>query len=348
MKILILITCFLFFTSPLYAIEDRELLMEEARHLSWNKEYESAIVIYQKLLEKNPDDIEAAMGHAKVRAWSGDYEKAVKLYKEILKKDPNNKGALLELGRTLLWQGKYKESLKTLDQLLAIDPDNKEILELKKKVRKAREVDKHFKVRAGFHYQDISFTSNAPGANFIFIYDEPRKWGVRGGFDYVNKFGDSAPGYMVGGTYWPTEGTTLSLDIEFAPKQDVVPLQAYTFEVSQKVFKVLVPSLSYRFADYEAARAHIVMPGLTWYFYQFDWMARYILSISLFGGQSHINNSMMTRLTWSPLDLFRIFAGYARASESFESGNPINPFGAFSANHVFGVIGIVLLLVGIE
>ena len=44
----------------------------------------------------------------------------------------------------------------------------------------------------------------------------------------------------------------------------------------------------------------------------------------------------MTRLNWNVFDPLTLFAGYARANESFESGNPVDPYGAFSADHFFG------------
>jgi hypothetical protein len=78
------------------------------------------------------------------------------------------------------------------------------------------------------------------------------------------------------------------------------------------------------------------MPGLTWYFYpRFDWMVRYFLSSSQFKGENFIDHSAMTRLNWNAFDPVTLFMGYARANESFESGNLADPFGAFSAYHVF-------------
>ncbi|MCK4790254.1 MAG: YaiO family outer membrane beta-barrel protein, partial [Desulfobacteraceae bacterium] len=249
---------------------------------------------------------------------------------------PANRDALLGLGRVLFWQQEYKQSLKIFDQLLVIYPGDQEALEVRSNVLRAKEAKKQFKIRVAYQYQDLSFTSNAYGSNFLISFDEPRKWGVRAGFDYVNKFGDSAPGYRVGGNYWVTENTALSLDVELAPGHVVVPRQAYTLEVSQVIFKTFVPSLSYRFAHYATADAHIVMPGFTWYFYpRFDWMVRYFYSVSQFGGQNHVNHSGMTRLNWNVFDPMTLFLGYARANESFDSGNPVDPYGAFSADHVF-------------
>lgn len=49
------VCCFLFlqFLAPsLYAVDEREILMEEAKDLSWNKDCESAKAVYKKILEK--------------------------------------------------------------------------------------------------------------------------------------------------------------------------------------------------------------------------------------------------------------------------------------------------------
>ena len=311
--------------------------LNKARQLSRDGDYEAAKEIYERVLNKNPKDIEAAIGLATVTAWTGDHDKARQLYEGVLKQEPANRDALLGLGRVLSWQQEYSQSLKTLEQLLVLYPDDREALVVRDNVLRAKEAKKQFKVRIGYDYQDLSFTSNAYGSNFSIGYDEPRKWGVRAGFDYVNKFGESTPGYRLGGSYWVAENTALSFDVELAPDQDIVPREAYTFEVSRAVLKTFVPSLSYRFAHYSTVDAHIVMPGFTWYFYpRFDWMVRYFFSVSQFGGQNLVNNSGMTRLNWNVFDPVTLFAGYARANESFESGNPINPYGAFSADHFFG------------
>ncbi len=336
-KILFLVSCFLILVSiQVYASENRDVLMKKARHLSWDGDYEAAITIYKQLLENNPKDIEAAIGLTTVTAWKGDHDKATQLFKDILKQHPTNRDALLGLGRVLFWQQKFKQSLETFDQLLAIYPDDQEAIKVKNKVLQAKGAKTHFKLRIGYHHQDLSFASNGYGSNILISFDEPKKWGVRTGYNYINKFGDSVPVYSMGGNYWVAEKTALSLDIEFAPEQNIVPRQAYTFEVSQAAFKTLVTSLSYRFADYSKANIHILMPGFTWYFYpRFDWMVRYFLSSSRFEEENFIDHSAMTRLNWNAFDPVTLFMGYAHANESFESGNPVYPFGAFSANHVF-------------
>ncbi len=336
-KIFSLVLCLIIFVSvSVYADSNRNDLIKNARHLSWDGDYEAAMVIYEQLLKNDPKDIEAANGLATVTAWSGDHEKATQLFKDILKQHPANRDALLGLGRVFFWQQKLRQSLDTFDKLLAIYPDDGEAIKARGKVLQAKEAKTRFKLRIGYEYQDLSFTSNGYDSNILISFDEPKKWGIRTGFNYIKKFDDSAPVYSMGGNYWVAGKTALSLDVEFAPEQDIVPIQAYTFEVSQAAFKTLVTSLGYRFANYSKADVHILIPGLTWYFYpRFDWMVRYYLSSSQFDGQEATNHSGMTLLNWNVLDPLAFFIGYALANESFDSGNPTGPLSDFSANHFF-------------
>ena len=189
-------------------------------------------------------------------------------------------------------------------------------------------------LRSGFSYQDLSFASNAQGATMLLSVERSRAWSVWAGFDYVNKFDESAPGYRMGGSYWAGRSTVLTLDIAVAPEQIVVPLQAYTVQISRILPHGLVPSLGYRFSNYATANTHMIMPEVTWYFPRVYWLVRYYLAVSAFGGQNTTTHSAFTRVNWSVTDPVTLSAGYVRANESFESGNPADPFAGFSANHV--------------
>ena len=43
------------------AAEGRDVLIERANHLGWEKNYDEAEVLYQQPLDKNPKDVEAAL-----------------------------------------------------------------------------------------------------------------------------------------------------------------------------------------------------------------------------------------------------------------------------------------------
>ncbi len=189
-------------------------------------------------------------------------------------------------------------------------------------------------LRSGFSHQDLSFAPDAQGASILLSVERPRAWSVWAGFDYINKFDDSAPGYRMGGSYWAGRSTVLTVNIEVAPEQIVVPRQAYTVQISRTMPNGLVPSLGYRFADYATADVHMIMPEVTWYFHRLYWLVRYYLAVSAFGGQNTTTHSVFTRAHWNVTDPVTVSAGYVRANESFESGNPADPFAGFSANHV--------------
>ncbi len=191
-----------------------------------------------------------------------------------------------------------------------------------------------FTVRSGLSYQDLSFASDAQGATMLLSVERTRAWSVWAGFDYVNKFDDSAPGLRMGASYWANTSTVLTLNIEVAPQQIVVPRQAYTVQISREMSNGLVPALGYRFSDYATADTHMIMPEVTWYFSRLYWLVRYYVAVSAFGDQNTTTHSVLTRAYWSVTDPVTISAGYVRANESFESGNPADPFAGFSANHV--------------
>ncbi len=190
-----------------------------------------------------------------------------------------------------------------------------------------------YTARAGFNYQDLSFASNAQGANMLLSVERIRAWSVWAGFDYINKFDDSAPGLRMGASYWADRSTVLTLSVEVAPDQIVVPRQAYTVQISRTMPHGLVPSLGYRFTDYATADTHMLMPEVTWYFHRAYWLVRYYLAFSAFGDENATTHSALTRLHWNVTDPVTISVGYVRANESFESGNPADPFAGFSANH---------------
>ncbi|MBI5299159.1 MAG: tetratricopeptide repeat protein [Deltaproteobacteria bacterium] len=336
-SLLLIVCCLVLWSFPVLSA-DREVLIDQARHLSWDKHYDESIAVYGKILKANPNDVEASIGLATVTAWNGDYTKAQKIYESLLIANPQNKEVLFGLARVLFWQGENKESLEMLDRLLAMDPTNADAIAEKQKILQEKTLQQPFKLRTYYHFEDMNFTTDANGAGFLLSYDKSKEWGVRGGFDYINKFNNSAPGYRVGGTYWATKTTVISTDIQFAPRQVVVPQQAYNVEIGQNLSKTLVASLGYRFADYRAASLHLITPSITWYLHpRLDWMAKYFFSVSQFNGREEIDNSAMTRINWNVVNPITVSAGYARDNESFDSGDPVKP-GAFSANHLFGML----------
>jgi YaiO family outer membrane protein len=185
-----------------------------------------------------------------------------------------------------------------------------------------------------YNYQNISFAPDANGASFLLSYRIPREWALRAQFKYIDKFGDSAPSFGLGGTYWLGENTNASLDITAAPNQIVVPVHSYRLNFNQIFFKKLVLGFTYKFAEYQVANVNMFSPDISWYFHKhFFFNVKYTASTTRIGGRSALDHSFSGKLYWTPKDEILAGIGYARTNEAFDSGNAAIPLGGFGANH---------------
>lgn len=136
----------------------------------------------------------------------------------------------------------------------------------------------------------------------------------------------------------PSSILSLLLDAGFSPNQTVLPREFVQLE-GNYIIKKFVPSLAYRFSNYQSTKSNLVTPGLTWYFLtHFDWDIKYFLAVSELVGQTATTHSFLTKLNWTPRDDLRLSLGYARSHDAFESGNPTIPVSGFGAHH--GIVGV--------
>ena len=192
-------------------------------------------------------------------------------------------------------------------------------------------------VRAGYHTQNFSYASAGTAADLMISQSAPRQWELRGGASTVQKFGASSASVQLGATRWTDPSTILSIDADIAPGQALLPRQSYALQGSRILSPSLVASLGYRLADYTVATAHTLSPSLDWTATpRWDGTLRYYLTFSAVGGQTTANHSALIRANFRPSPTLTFFAGYARGSESFESGNPVSPTAGFLADHLFG------------
>lgn len=337
---LLLISVFgILLTSKIAIASSRQELMTKARAAAVKKDFEVSEKIYRKLVEKNPLDIDAATGLAFVMAWSGRYAEAETLFVDIHKKNPNNRDALMGLANIYFWQERREDSLREIDLLLKSYPNDADALALKEKIKQQppTENPNKWSLRAGYEFQAISFTSDAHGMIFSGMYERKKKWSLLASYRNLRKFGELANEGGYGAGWWATPNTHFLMENTFSPSQSIIPTQSYSLQVEQVLFKVWVPFVKYRFADYSIVNVHDIHMGLTWYFVP-EWgiQGRYVQSISQFANRTKRDHSASFKLFWNPTDKINAFAGYARTSESFDSGNPINPTGTFSAHHFFG------------
>ncbi len=105
-------------------INDREALFTLVQIYGWLYDYNKAIFLLQKYLEKNPRDIDMRLQLAAFYSWSDQFDAAISEYKNIIAIDEKNITARKLLSVLAGWNNRYDEAIKYYQEIIAIDPEN--------------------------------------------------------------------------------------------------------------------------------------------------------------------------------------------------------------------------------
>lgn len=269
--------------------------MDEALAQVRREHYDEALVIFRRLAEANPRDLEARLWVARLESWKGRYAVAEELYNQLLGDDPENFEAELGLVDVLGWQGRHDEALARLDKLETRHPDNfdlllrrarllrwahrrresiqayEEVLAREPENREARDAlaslraELFYKLEAGYYTEEFDFARNTHGAFVELAYhDLDRVW-LLGRFQYQNKFSQNNTRYTLGGTYRFFARTWVRGEASLAPPGDtVIANQDYTVEVTQGLHQRFRVGGGYRFLNFRAANVHALTALAEW------------------------------------------------------------------------------------
>lgn len=84
--------------------------------------YQRDYIYYSRLLEENPEDIEAYIALAEAYAGLDDIDRAIETLKRAERKFPLDYRPLLEMGRLYFLQGDYEEAREMLERALQRNP----------------------------------------------------------------------------------------------------------------------------------------------------------------------------------------------------------------------------------
>lgn len=98
---------------------DNATMMEVANLYSQIKIYDKALALYNELLNRNPENIDALNGRAKMYLYMGRYIQASLEYGAILAKYPNNLTARLGMADLYQYSNKFKKALGEYHSLLS-------------------------------------------------------------------------------------------------------------------------------------------------------------------------------------------------------------------------------------
>jgi tetratricopeptide (TPR) repeat protein len=102
------------------AAKDLSIKAYIAEVLSWNKDFDEALIIYRDIFSKGYNDIEARLAYARTLAWNKEYDNSVSEYKLIIKIDPSNFDAYIGMAQTLSWQKKFDLAIETYQKSIGI------------------------------------------------------------------------------------------------------------------------------------------------------------------------------------------------------------------------------------
>lgn len=98
--------------------------LEEARRLSASGDHRAAEAVYDALVGRRPDLIEARIGRGQVRSYRREFTGAESDFQAALAAEPRSLPALVGLGYSLAWSGRHADAEKTFRRALEVEPGN--------------------------------------------------------------------------------------------------------------------------------------------------------------------------------------------------------------------------------
>jgi tetratricopeptide (TPR) repeat protein len=105
-----------------------EAMERKAILLSWMKQFDESINLLSKIIKiqkvSEPQRIRCKVKKAEILSWKKDFNGAIKILDAILKKDVKNVPARFVKAQIYEWIGKFKEAKNLYKEVLLIDPEN--------------------------------------------------------------------------------------------------------------------------------------------------------------------------------------------------------------------------------
>ncbi len=103
-------------------------VLERAKALEEEKQYEEAIAAYRQYLAVRPNNDEVRATTAKLLSWQGRWDDAIALFRDVLTRHPLDHDTRVGLARVLSWQKQFDEARKEYDLILRDEPNHAEAL----------------------------------------------------------------------------------------------------------------------------------------------------------------------------------------------------------------------------
>ncbi len=157
------------------------------RIYSWDKEYDLARRELLRVIQENPNHLDAISALIDVEYWTNDLVKALVYCDEGLKNDPNHRDFLYKKAQIFEKQGKYKEASENIYLLLKMDSGHTDAQELLNRIQFSTQLFEA-KVRYGYDHFKRGEEDFGPWHMGSFDLSKKLKWGtVIGRVNYANR-----------------------------------------------------------------------------------------------------------------------------------------------------------------
>jgi len=297
--------------------DDLEARIWVARILSWKGDYVHAEELYQRILVVAPENLEAQLGLIDLWSWQGQYDRAVQGLLQLRARDSRNTEVLVRLGKLAHWQHRRAEALVYYREVLALDPDHQEARE----ALEALLAVKTFRIESGYFLEEYNFFSNTNGFFIEFLHRNRDRLTLLARFQWQNKFDENNARFIGGLTYRVLDRTWIRGEIAWAPSGDtVIANQDYTGEVTQGLGPKVAVGVGYRFLNFHDAEVQVIAG-------QFDChprdnlhlYVRYTPARTRFGllDQAVWNQGGWVRLVWDANQRLSPYVYFAVGAENF-------------------------------
>ncbi|MDF1612223.1 tetratricopeptide repeat protein [Stygiobacter electus] len=115
--------------------KDKELRFRYAKISAWNREFDKAIDILDKLLLDDPNNLEYQLFRAQVSVWiNRDLDIAEKFLDNVLKKQPNNLQAIISKASLILIKQDFEGAQELANKAKEIEPNNDDVIKLQSNI----------------------------------------------------------------------------------------------------------------------------------------------------------------------------------------------------------------------
>lgn len=167
------------------------------RIYSWRKQYDSARICFETVLQQQPDYQDAALAFADMLYWSDTYTEGLQVCDKALQYHGGDKDLLLRKARMLNALRRYREAAGITNTLLLADKDNTEARVLASRIKDNVSLNK-----ISISYDYVHFSSQFPSSDpwHLASLDYTRQTSlgsITGRINYANRFRESGLQYEI-------------------------------------------------------------------------------------------------------------------------------------------------------